>query len=75
MAAGFLLWDAVAIAARVWMFNPRYVTGIELAFGVPLEELVFFLVVPACALLTYGCVEALLRRARRSGQPSGGGAR
>ncbi|GAA0528369.1 lycopene cyclase [Saccharopolyspora subtropica] len=69
VAAVFLAWDAIAIAARVWTFNPRYVTGLRPVFGVPLEELVFFLVVPACALLVHGCVRALLRR---SGQPSGG---
>ena len=30
VAAVFLVWDAVAIAAHVWTYNPRFVTGIEL---------------------------------------------
>ncbi len=62
VAAVFLVWDAIAIAAGVWTYNPRYITGLLLPFRIPVEELVFFLVVPLCAILTYGCVEALLGR-------------
>ena len=58
----FLVWDAVAIAAGVWTYNPRYITGLLLPFRIPVEELVFFLVVPVCAILTYGCVQAMLAR-------------
>lgn len=64
VAAVFLAWDAIAIAAHVWTYNPRYVTGLRLPFAIPVEELVFFLVVPVCGLLTYGCVETLLPRLR-----------
>jgi lycopene cyclase domain-containing protein len=64
VAAVFLAWDAIAAAARVWTYNPRYVTGLRLPPGIPVEELVFFLVVPVCAILTYGCVQALLARRR-----------
>jgi lycopene cyclase domain-containing protein len=63
VAAVFLAWDALAIAAGVWTYNPRYVTGLRLPLlRVPVEELLFFLVVPVCAILTYGCVQALLGR-------------
>lgn len=68
VAAAFLAWDAAAIAAGVWTYNPRYVTGLRLPLRVPVEELVFFLVVPVCGILTYGCVRALLARARASRQ-------
>ncbi|WP_327152275.1 lycopene cyclase domain-containing protein [Nocardia sp. NBC_01329] len=57
-----LVWDAIAIAADVWSYNPRYLTGWTLPWEVPIEELVFFLVVPLCALLTYGAVEAVVDR-------------
>jgi lycopene cyclase domain-containing protein len=63
-AAVFLVWDAIAIAARVWTYNPRYVTGVRLPFRIPVEELLFFLVVPVCGILTYGCVDALTSRLR-----------
>jgi lycopene beta-cyclase len=61
----FSVWDIVGILRDHWSYNPRYVTGIQLGFGMPLEELVFFVVIPICGLLTYeavGNVLAFLRR-------------
>jgi lycopene beta-cyclase len=55
----FTLWDWVAIRRGHWTYSPRWTTGVELG-GLPLEELVFFLVVPTCALLTYQAVARLL---------------
>ncbi|UGT67741.1 lycopene cyclase domain-containing protein [Nocardia gipuzkoensis] len=66
----FVFWDLVAIAAGVWDFNPRYLLGVFLPGGIPLEELLFFLVVPLCALLTYVAVETLLGAGRRHGSRS-----
>lgn len=37
-----------------------YVTGVALPVGVPLEELVFFVVIPLCALLSFESVRNLL---------------
>lgn len=65
VATVFLIWDAVAIAARVWTYNGDYITGIELPPGIPLEEVLFFVVIPLCALLTYNAVTAILNRRRR----------
>jgi lycopene cyclase domain-containing protein len=62
VAVVFLAWAAIASAAGVWAYNPRYVTGLRLPLRIPVEELAFFLVVPVCAILTYGCVQALLTR-------------
>lgn len=62
VAAVFLVWDAIAIAAGVWTYSPRYLTGWLLPLAIPVEELVFFLVIPLCALLTYSAVEAILHR-------------
>jgi lycopene cyclase domain-containing protein len=64
VAVVFLAWDAIAVTAGVWTYNPAYVTGVRLPFRIPVEELVFFLVVPVCAILTYGCVQATLTRWR-----------
>ena len=63
VALVFLIWDALAIAGNVWSYNPRYVTGIDLPFRIPVEELVFFLVIPVCGILTYAGVQAVARRA------------
>ncbi|MDT5064627.1 MAG: hypothetical protein QOK02_782 [Mycobacterium sp.] len=65
VAVVFTIWDAVAIAGKVWTYNPRYVSGIELPGSIPIEELLFFLVIPLCGLLTYTAVDAILSRAQR----------
>ncbi|GGL40010.1 lycopene cyclase domain-containing protein [Nocardia jinanensis] len=64
-AALFLIWDLVAIAADVWGFNDRYTLGVRLPGAMPLEELLFFAVVPICGLLTFVAVETLLGVRRR----------
>jgi lycopene beta-cyclase len=58
----FYLWDALAIARDHWYFADDYVTGVVLPLGVPLEELVFFIVIPLCALLSFESVRNLLDR-------------
>ena len=62
VALVFLVWDALAIARHVWTYSPRFVTGVDLPFRVPVEELVFFLVIPVCGILTYAGVQAVSRR-------------
>jgi lycopene cyclase domain-containing protein len=66
VAAVFVVWDAIAIAAHVWIYNPRFVTGFELPGSMPIEELLFFVVIPLCGLLTYNAVNAILERLRRA---------
>lgn len=58
----FVLWDVVAIARDHWTYNPRYVTGWTIPPNLPFEELVFFVVIPICALLTYEAVSWILGR-------------
>ncbi|SFW86130.1 lycopene cyclase domain-containing protein [Amycolatopsis australiensis] len=68
VALVFLVWDALAIAAGVWDFDPAFVSGLRVPFGIPLEEVLFFAVVPICGVLTYeavGLTGRLLRRVRR----------
>jgi lycopene cyclase domain-containing protein len=65
VAIAFLVWDAVAIAAGVWTYNGDYITGVHTPFRVPIEEVLFFVVIPLCALLTYNAVTTILDRARR----------
>jgi lycopene cyclase domain-containing protein len=62
VAVVFLIWDALAIAAHVWTYNSRYVTGFRLPGRIPIEEVLFFVVIPLCGLLTYNAVAAMLAR-------------
>jgi len=65
VAAVFLIWDLIATAAHVWWFNPRYIVGVIAPGDLPLEEVLFFVVIPLCGLLTYSAVEAMLSVFRR----------
>ena len=58
----FVLWDLAAISAGHWTFDPAQITGIHLGGGLPLDEVLFFLVVPICAILGFEAVRAVLRR-------------
>ncbi|HEU4423336.1 MAG TPA: lycopene cyclase domain-containing protein [Pilimelia sp.] len=57
----FVAWDLAAIAAGHWTFDPDQITGVLLPGGLPLDELLFFLVVPVCAVLGFEAVRAVLR--------------
>jgi len=61
----FSVWDIVGILRDHWSYSPRFTTGVTLIFGMPIEELVFFIVVPICGLLTYEAVGQMLRLAQR----------
>jgi lycopene cyclase domain-containing protein len=62
VAVVFVLWDLAAVAAGQWSFDPSQVVGWWLPGGLPLEELLFFLVVPVCAVLGFEAVRKVLRR-------------
>jgi lycopene cyclase domain-containing protein len=54
----FALWDSYAVAAGHWTFDPERTTGIHLG-TLPLEEVLFFVVVPFAAILTLEAVRAV----------------
>ena len=62
VVAVFVLWDLAAIAAEHWTFDPAQITGVLLPGGLPLDEVLFFAVVPVCAILGFEAVRAVLRR-------------
>lgn len=57
--AVFVLWDLAAIAAGHWTFDPGQTTGVLLPGALPLEEVLFFVVVPTCAILGFEAVRAV----------------
>jgi lycopene cyclase domain-containing protein len=65
VAAVFLLWDEVAIGAHVWSYNCAHITGANIPYRMPIEEVLFFVVIPLCALLTYNAVSTILERFHR----------
>jgi lycopene cyclase domain-containing protein len=55
-------WDLAAIAAGHWTYDRSQLVGVVLPGGLPLEELLFFLVVPVCSILGFEAVRTVLRR-------------
>jgi lycopene cyclase domain-containing protein len=51
-------WDMLAVAQHTWRYDDRYLVGLRLPGNLPVEELLFFLVVPTCAVLTLEAVRA-----------------
>ena len=61
----FILWDAYAISLGHWFFDRSQMIGIIGPFGIPLEEYLFFIVVPIAAVLTLEGVNNLLPTVQR----------
>lgn len=61
----FGAWDLLGIARGHWWYEPSRISGIMLPGRMPIEELLFFVVVPLCALLTFEGVHRVLALAAR----------
>ena len=53
----FLIWDEFFTRLSIWGFNPKYLVGIYLG-NLPLEEILFFLVVPYCCVFIHQVLKA-----------------
>ncbi len=51
----YIAWDIYFTWRGVWSFNEKYITGIKLV-NLPIEEVLFFLIVPYCCVFIYECV-------------------
>ena len=48
----FWIWDVRFTASEVWSFNPKYTIGFSI-IGMPIEEWLFFIVIPYCCMFIY----------------------
>jgi lycopene cyclase domain-containing protein len=55
----FVAWDVYAIARGHWAYDRAQTTTVLLPGRLPLDELLFFLVIPICAVLTLEAVRAV----------------
>lgn len=62
----FVLWDILFTKMGVWGFNETYLTGIHIG-NLPLEEVLFFVVVPFSCTFIFACVKAYFPKARLTG--------
>lgn len=56
IAIPFIIWDMFFTKWRVWGFNPNYHQDFTL-FQLPLEEILFFIVIPFSSLFIYKCLK------------------
>lgn len=59
--AVFIMWDINFTKSRIWGFNPEYVIGKDI-MGLPIEEWMFFLVVPYSCVFIYEVLKFYLRK-------------
>lgn len=52
----FVVWDIIAASRGHWVFNTNYITGIRI-FNLPIEEILFFIVIPFCGIFTWESVK------------------
>lgn len=57
----FVLWDIYFTKEGVWGFNPDYICGLYLV-NLPIEEVLFFVVVPYSCAFIYECLNAYVAR-------------
>ncbi len=55
----YIVWDMYFTSKAVWSFNEKYTAGIQI-FNLPLEEILFFFVVPYCCVFIYACIRTYL---------------
>lgn len=55
----FFSWDAYAIANGHWSFDTERILGWYLPGAVPIDEVLFFIVIPIAAILTLEAVRAV----------------
>jgi lycopene cyclase domain-containing protein len=49
----YLIWDFWAISKGSWFFDPNQILGVTLLGKLPIEEFLFFIIVPMMTVLTY----------------------
>jgi len=62
----FVIWDLWATWHGTWSFAARYTIGLRLPGGMAVEELLFFTVIPVCAVLSLEAVRTILGKRVRT---------
>ncbi|HMK03618.1 MAG TPA: lycopene cyclase domain-containing protein [Ferruginibacter sp.] len=57
----YIVWDVYFTSKGVWTFNENYIIGIKV-INLPLEEVLFFFIVPYCCVFIYDCVRSYFSR-------------
>jgi lycopene cyclase domain-containing protein len=64
VVVAFGAWDLAAVAAGQWRYDAARTLPVRLPGHLPVEELLFFVVVPVCTVLGFEAVRQTLARRR-----------
>lgn len=56
----FVFWDTIVTARGHWAFSPEYTIGFRI-MNLPIEEILFFIVIPFCGIFTWESVKYFMR--------------
>ncbi len=51
----YIIWDSYFTYKGIWSFNEKYNIGFYI-YNLPIEEILFFIVVPYCCVFIYECI-------------------
>lgn len=54
----YIVWDSIFTSLNVWFFNEPYVLAQTFLYNLPLEEVLFFFIVPYCCTFIYECIRS-----------------
>lgn len=60
----YLFWDYWAIQKNIWYFDSEQTVGLYIFGIIPLEEILFFIIVPLMTVITYLALINLIARVK-----------
>ena len=58
----YTAWDIWAVENHNWRFDSAQILGLRIVAGLPIEEILFFIVVPVMTVLTYLALSKLTKK-------------
>jgi lycopene cyclase domain-containing protein len=66
----YLIWDFWAVSKGSWFFDSNQILGIMILGKLPIEEVLFFIIVPMMTVLTYSALSKLTGWGKVKEEPS-----
>ena len=63
ISTAYIVWDVIATKRGDWAFSPEHLIGFYI-FGLPLEEILFFITVPYACIFIYETVSFYVKESK-----------